>query len=307
MSEKVYSFGQGVPTYNGIPMIGAFQKDFSGSTYYVDGNCGIDDQRYGKSLKKPYKTLAYAFDVSHSDIARGSDRWARRNTVFIAGDTFTETLVAFPQKTDVIGIGSYDSNKQAGIIGNHAPVNAGIGTRFFNVWFKGPAVASPLITLTAACSGMEVEGCVFDAHASTTTAITSTASPYMKVRHSRFQGAFATAYISIAAGEAGGTVIRDNVMGDGAAVGILISNSATTSWRSVIKDNFIQTGTITIDDNSDLFYIVGNDLISAGAGATVGTMADAMQCDINPFRASGNRLACSNVCGIVVPPVDSTT
>jgi phage-related protein len=95
-------------------------------------------------------------------------------------------------------------------------------------------------------------------------------------------------------------------MGDGAAVGILIT-SATTTWRSVIKDNFIQAGTITIDDNTDLFYIIGNDLISSAVGATVGTMANEMQCDINVFRASGNRLACSNVCGIVVPPVDSTT
>jgi hypothetical protein len=281
--------------------------DGSGTAYFVDNNYGSDSNS-GDSWEKPLKTFARATTLNNIDIARGADRWARRNAIFYCADTETATIVAFPNKCDVIGCGSYDANKMAGITGNHAPVNAAnYGTRFYNIWFKGPAVASPLVTLASTSSGIEFENCVFDAHASTTTGITATASPFLKVRSCRFQGAFATAYISIGAGESGATVIRDCIMGDGAAVGILVDSGATASWRSVIKDNFIQTGTITIDENSDLYYIIGNDLISAAAGATVGTMANAMQCDINVFRASGNRLACSNVCGIVVPPVDSTT
>lgn len=276
-----------------------------GTVYYCDNNAG-NDAYDGLSIDYPFKTLAKAAAVSHADMNR-RNRWARRNTIYYFADTETATLVAFPQKTDIVGLGSYDANKMAGITGNHAPVNTAYGTRFFNIWFKGPAVASPLITLTNATSGVEFIGCCFDAAAQTTTGITATAHPFLRVRQCRFQGAFATAYISIGAGEAGGLVVRDCIMGDGAAVGILINSGTTTSWRAVIKDNFIQAGTITIDDNSDLMYVIGNDLISAGAGATVGTMADAMQCDINVFRASGNRLACSNVCGIVVPPVDSTT
>jgi hypothetical protein len=290
----------------GVPLF-PYGVDPSGKQYFVAGNYGSDGNT-GESWDAAFKTLAAAIAANNANIAASSRGWAARNTMFISGDTFTETLVAFPNKCDVIGVGSYDANLMPGIIGNHAPVNAGnYGTRFINVHFKGPAVASPLITLASTSSGVQFIASLFDAHASTTTAITSTAHPFMKVKDCAFQGAFATAYISIAAGEAGRTVIQDNRMGDAVAVGILINSGTTCSWRSIIDRNIIQAGTITIDDNSDLFYVTRNELISAAAGATVGTMADAMMCDINVFRASNNRLSCSNVCGIVVPPVDSTT
>lgn len=303
-----YKFGSGIPTWNGIPMIGGFRPDTSGSTYFVDNNSGIDDARYGKSWEKPYKTLAYAIGISNADIARGSDRWARRNTIYYCADTETADLVAFPNKCDVIGCGSYDANKKAGITGNHVPVNTGnYGSRFFNIWFKAPADASPVVTLASTSSGIEFYNCTFSATATTTIGIQATASPFLKIYGCRFEGAWVTAAISIAAGEAGSTEIVGNDILQSAAVGILINASTTSSWPSTIKDNLIQAGTITIDDNSDLFYITGNELISAAACGTVGTMADAAQCDLNVFRASNNRLACSNVCGVVVPPVDSTT
>jgi len=281
--------------------------DVSGKQYFVAGNYGSDGNN-GESWDDAFKTVAKAITISNANIAASSRGWAARNTIFISGDYFDEDLVAFPAKCDVIGVGSYDANLMPGLYGNHAPVNASnYGSRWFNVMFTSGAVASPLITLTNATSGLTLVNCLLRAHASTTTGITSTASPFLQVLNSRFDGAFATAYISIAAGEAGGTRIVGNEMVNAAAVGILVNNSTTTSWASVIKDNFIQAGTITIDDNSDLFYIVNNELVSLAAGATVGTMANEMQCDINVFRASGNRLACSNVCGVVVPPVDSTT
>jgi hypothetical protein len=290
----------------GVPLF-PYGVDPSGKQFFVAGNYGSDGNP-GDSWDASFKTLAAAIAANNANVAASSRGWAARNTMFISGDYFSENLVAFPNKCDVIGVGSYDANIMPGIVGNHAPVNAGnYGTRFINVMFKGPAVASPLVTLASSSSGIKFVKCLMDAHASTTTGILSTAHPFLEVVGCRFQGAFATAYISMGAGEAGGTRIVGNEMVDAAAVGILINISTTTSWRAVIKDNFIQAGTIVIDDNSDLFYVINNDLVSAAAGATVGTMANEMQCDINVFRASGNRLACSNVTGIVVPPVDSTT
>jgi hypothetical protein len=254
-----------------------------GSVYYVEGNAGKDNKS-GTSIDGALQTLTAACAISHADIGRRA-RWAKRNTIYCFGDTFTENLVAFPQKTDIVGLGSYNANKSAGLIGNHAPVNAGIGTRIFNMWLKGPAVASPLVALTAACGGAEFIGCTFDAAAQTTIAIQATASPYLKVRACRFQGAFATSYIALLAGEAGATVIRDNIMGDSAGTGITMLSTTTSSWRSMIKDNFIQSAGQCIDDESDLFYIVGNTLVTAATVAFGGAAA----IDANAARSVGNQ------------------
>jgi hypothetical protein len=299
------NFPHGI-TSMGVPILGSGQ-DVSGKTWFVDGNMG-NDGNTGDSWDRPFLTLAKAFAVSHADIADSSQKhWARRNTIYVAGDTFAETLVAFPQKTDVIGVGSYDANPRAGITGHHAPVNTAIGTRFFNIHWKAEATASPIITLASDSAGIEFYNCVFDGVVGTvTTGITATAATFLKVQDCEFWGVFATAAISFGAGAA----VRAEIIGNritGATIGILINASTTFAYDCIVDRNIICAATITIDDNADLAYVTNNELISAGAGATVGTMADAMQCDINVFRASNNRLACSNVCGIVVPPVDSTT
>lgn len=284
MSIKKYNLDSSLVDYiDNLGMGVEARGALGGSVYYVEANSG-KDSRGGTSIDGALQTLAAAIAMSHADIGRRA-RWARRNTIYCFGDAFTEDLVAFPQKTDIVGLGSYNGNKGAGLIGNHAPVNAGIGTRIFNMWLKGPAVASPLVDLTAACGGAELIGCTLDAAAQTTIGIRATASPFLKVRACRFQGAFATSYIALLAGEAGGTVIRDNVMGDSAGTGITTLSTTTSSWRSAIKDNFIQSAGQCIDDESDLLYIVGNTLITAATVAFGGTAA----IDANAARSVGNQ------------------
>jgi hypothetical protein len=301
---RLTSFPKGIQVC-GVPFYGGAGQDNSGTTYFVDNNCGSDSND-GLSWEAPLKTFARAVVLNNIDIARGSDRWARRNTIYYAADTETATIVAFPNKCDVIGVGSYDANSKPGITGNHAPVNPGnYGTRFFNIWFKGPAVASPIITLANSSSGIQFHGCTFSATSTTTTAITSTASPFLKIFNCRFEGAVATATISIGAGEAGGTEIVGNDILESAAVGILVNAATTTSWRSVIKDNLIQAATLTVDDNSDLFYIINNRLISAAAVTTIATCAEAS--DINAKRGSGNYLTADNVTNVLWPYTDTTT
>lgn len=268
-----YSFNKDLPTFNGIPMIGAFQKDFSGSTYFVDNNSGADGNS-GKSWATPFKTLAKAIAVSNIDIARGSDRWARRNTIFYAADTETATLVAFPNKCDVIGVGSYDANTKPGITGNHAPVNAGnYGTRFYNVWFKSPAVASPIITLASSSSGIQFHGCTFDGSAGTVTrGLLATASPFLVVNGCDFFGTFATGYIGFGTGDTAGTVISNNTMHGSAGLGIATVTGTTSSYQTIVKENFISVTTtgITIDDEANsstgILYCYDNILMN---GATL--------------------------------------
>jgi hypothetical protein len=272
----------------GVPLYGSGQ-DISGSTYFVDNNSGSDSND-GLTWESAFKTLAYATTISNLDIARGSDRWARRNTIYYCADTETATLTAFPNKCDVIGVGSYDANSKPGITGNHAPVNTGnYGTRFFNIWFKSPAVASPIITLASTSSGIQFHGCTFDGSAGTvTSAILATASPFLKVIDCEMFGAFATSYISFGAGVAASTKISGNMMTGSAGIGIIVASNTTSSYPSVVKDNIIviTDNSLCIDDDSDLFYYVDNRLMNQG---TVTAWAHhTAVADVNADFAVGN-------------------
>ena len=287
---------------NGIstPLVigGAGQWDGSGSALFVDCNSGSDSND-GSSWDRALKTFARATTLNNIDIARGSDRWARRNAIFLAADTTTETLIAFPNKCDVIGVGSYDANKKPGITGNHVPVNASnYGTRFINVWFKAPAVASPIITLASTSSGIEFIGCTFDGVAGTvTTGITATASSFLKVINCEFFGAFATSNISIGAGAMVQAVITGNTMEGSLGTGIVISGSATFTYASLIKDNFIAATGKAINDASGLMYIVNNRLVTAAAQGTAGA-----GCIVGGAKTmQDNRISASDVANAVVP------
>ena len=238
-----------------------------GVDYYVDNNVGTGGD--GLTWKTPMKNLSVAIAASNKSIGLASNRfWARRNRIFFCGDLETVDLTVFPSKCDVIGVGSYDANTQAGIAGNHAPVNASnYGTRFVNIWFKAPAVASPIVTLANTSSGTQFIGCMFDGILGTVTSgILSTAHPFMKVIGCTFQGTFATSCISFGTGEAGGTVIDGNWMAGSASTGIVAAADTTTSFPSIIKENTIVVtdSSVCINDASNLFYCVNNRLINQG-------------------------------------------
>jgi len=249
---------------------GATAPDGSGSYYFVDGNSGSDGND-GKSWATAYKTLTVAFAASHANIASASDRWARRNTIYIAGDRFDEDLVAFPQKTDVIGVGSCDAYPMPGISGNHAPVNTHYSTRFINIRFE-PGASSDIVTLTSSGSGCEFDGCVFVGVFGSYTApsaIDATAHPLLRIRNCRFEGAFSGDVIDIGAGDASGTEIVGNTIVGGADNGIVITEVATVagmSSRGVIADNYIEVADKVIDTRAEsVFNCIGNRCISGEA------------------------------------------
>jgi len=269
---SITNFPHGISSF-GIPIFGNGQQDISGTTFFVDNNYG-NDGNDGLSLDAPLKTFARATILNNIDIARGADRWARRNTIYLMADTETATLTAFPNKCDVIGVGSYDANTKPGITGHHAPVNTGnYGTRFINVWFKGVATATPIVTLASTSSGIQFIGCTFDGVAGTVThAIKATASPFLKVIGCDIFGLFATAYIGFGTGDTAGTVIKDNWMHGSDCIGIVNVTGTTSSYQTLVENNVISvTGTgLCVDDEANgstgILYLVGNRFMN---GATL--------------------------------------
>lgn len=280
---------------------GRMIKTGVGREFFVSNNFG-DDNNDGSSWDKAFKTLAAAITANNADIAADKYGWDSRNKIYLTAGTTTETLVAFPNKCDVIGVGSYDANDMPGITGNHAPVNAGnYGTRFFNILFHGAAVAGPIITLASTSSGIQAIECLFDAPVSGTTntrAILATASPFLKVINCGFRGPFSADYITFGTGEAGGTQIIGNTMQDSAANGIVLGSGTTASWRGLIRNNFIQCAGITINTQAtSVFNVADNNLISAaavGAGSYV----------IDLSYASNNYLTGNDV-SVVIPDIST--
>lgn len=257
-------------------------------TYYVDGNVSASGDG---SADYPYSTLAAAITASDAAIASASNRWwARRNRIYICGDTLTEDLVKFPTKCDVIGVGSYDANTRAGLYGHHVPVGEAFGTRFFNVHFRGKAAASPLITLGSSTGGIQFHGCGFDGTLGTMTiGIQATASPGLEVIDCDFFGTFVTSYITFGAGQVGRVRILRNRMLGTAAKGIVIPGTITASWIPVIDGNIIRATGLWIDDDSDAFVITNNRGIT---DVNTATFTDGF--DFSQILAAGNIQTGSN-------------
>ena len=255
--------------------------------YFVDGNKLTSGP--GTTMKSAYNTLAEAIAASDISIAKSSNRWwARRNRIFVVGDTLSETLVKYPTKCDIIGLGAYDTNPMPGITGHHVPIGESYSTRWFNVCFKGIAAAAPIHTITSVTGGLEFHGCILDAAAGTlTSGILATASMGLVVNDCDFRGTFATSYISYGAGNAGRTKIVNNRMLGTAAIGIVADISMTgTTGAHLIDDNIIDATGLVIDDNSDLFFITNNQLFTDADPTADLTGA----VDINMTRASNNRV-----------------
>jgi len=279
------NFPSGLP--GGVSLYGqVVGPGTSGTSYFVDGNSG-DDGHNGTSWEDAFKTLAVAFAASHADIARGSDRWARRNTVYIAGDTFTETLIIFPQKTDVVGVGSYGGFPQPGILGNHAPVNTAIGCRFFNVAFE-PVTAAAIMTLAGTTHHAEFHGCSFKANGTliAATAIDTTACPHLVIEGCEFIGNYSGDVIDIGAGDVSSTRIIGNTIIGGLNDGIVETGTATIAGnrRGLIADNYISVAARPLVTNATSVYdVINNRLISAAA---LTTTSDVYVIDLT--FASGN-------------------
>ena len=261
----------GLYQYGGQPV--GSQPDGSGTTYFVDNNSGLDTYD-GKSWAHAFKTLSRAVTVSNVDIARGSDRWARRNTIYFAGDRLVEDLTALPNKADVIGVGSCDSFKGGCIAGNHT-IASGTGTRFYNMGFEPGASADIFTFSTAGSSGVEFHGCEFRATYSTFTAVSAidvTNCVGLKLYGNEFRGEFSGDVIDIGAGAVNHMVIKDNLIVGGANDGIVVTGATTITGgqMAAIIGNQIYVNNVTISDGADSTFLVNQNICvtPAAYGAT---------------------------------------
>ncbi len=290
---SITNFPGGFP--GGVTLHGNYVGGSSGSIYFVDGNSGNDGNN-GTSWEDAMKTLAVAIAASDVDIARGSDRWARRNVIYCVGDRLTETLTTFPDKCDIVGVGSVDGFIGCGLRGNHAPVSS-FGTRFFNMHFD-PTSAADIITLDSTDSFIEFHSCRFKAAGAATAvgAIDSTACQGLKVEGCDFMGAFSGDVIDIGAGAANMTRIVDNNIIGGADNGIVITGVATVtgSERGLIAYNDISVADKVIDTRAvSVFDCMRNTCIS---GEALGGSSYV----IDLTFAAGNLITCNDV-SVTVP------
>ena len=266
--------------------------------YFVDGNVSATGNG---TIDHPYKTLAEAIAASDAAMALSANRWwARRNRIYCCGDTLTEDLVKFPTKCDVIGCGSYNSNTMLGLSGMHVPVGEAFGTKFYNIMFVAHAHAAPIITLTggdASPNGVQFHGCLFDGTAGTmTSAILSTAHPFLVVDDCDFVGTFATSYITFGTGEAGRTRITNNRMLGTAAKGIVVGAGATAAWMPLIQGNTIMATGKPIDDAANIFFVVNNRLMT---DIDIAATTDGYTFDLS--KACGNILTGDSGVAATVP------
>jgi len=239
---------------NGIDLYGGLgMPAIQGKVYYVEGNVGLDTQD-GLSWDKAKKTLASAITASNASIANADEKgYASRNTIFVKADRLDEDLVIFPNKCDVIGVGSCDAYVGAGILGNHVPANAdNYGTRFINMNFF-PQANGDIITIASSSSGVQFINCVGIGVWGAITApsfIDITASPMAKIIGCKLFGAFSGDVIDVGAGDASGMEIVDNKIIGGADNGIVITGVATVAGamsRGTIARNEIQVADKVID------------------------------------------------------------
>lgn len=299
---NITNYPNGVSSFGNILYGSAQQVDSSGRTYYCDGNSGGDGND-GLSWATAKKTLASVFALSNTDIARSDQKhWARRNTIFIAGDKFVENLTIYPTKADVIGVGSNDAEYGASIQGTHVPDNAAFGTRFIGVNFTVPSAGGDMHTITSSGgAGIGFFNCVFDAHQSTkaTGAILATVSHSLRIENCVFKGGFSDAVIELGAGIGNGTIIKNNII-HGANIGIDVNSSFTTAdWASYIIGNKFRTTLACINDASSKFQIIDNRGVTLAAKGS--SFAGAIVGDVD--LSLGNRFTATDANNVHWPAV----
>jgi len=276
----------------------------AGYVFYVDGNLG-DDDNDGSSWGSSFQTLAVALAASNTAIGSGEFGWTSRNRIYAKGDDFTEDLVLLSQKTNVIGVGSFDQWSKPALIGNHIPVGTtcGLGTHFYNFHMKAPAAGGDIWTLGSAVSSFGLYNCTVDAQSTTaaTGGVVATASPFLQLHGNEFVGKFSDAVIEMATGSARGTYISGNYI-EGANNGIetaagTTDGSGATERYIRIEDNTIITTAIGINDVADIAYIKNNNVFTGNAKGTTGF--GAIQGNLQ--RGQGNRITTSDANNVEWP------
>jgi hypothetical protein len=241
-----------------------------GTVYYVDGNKSTAGTGTG-SWDNAFNTLSAALAASHANIAVSSRRaWATRNTIFVIGDFITEDLTKLAQKTDIIGLGSTNQYKKAGILGDHvieaATTAHYMGCRIINMHFRGDG-GGILFDVPINQNGIEFIGCEFQQNGGETIGLRLGGNHDTKVIGCVFRPdtsgvAFSTAAVQVlnGAGDLTNVNIDGNQIYSG---GIGVDWDETASINCWINDNYMYTTGIGIDEEGDGVRVIGNRMITA--------------------------------------------
>lgn len=265
--------------------------------YFVDGNVA-NTSGDGLSWDNPMQSLSEAITVSNVSIQATTNRWwARRNRIFALGDhELDEDLTIFPEKCDIIGVG-YDVEPGPTLVGHHniASIATGFarGTRWFNFRFQNDS-ANETFDLPTLSYAIEYYGCVFE------PLLTGSSHAILLVDDNRgFKMIGCRILVSVAGSPAAGIfaegikvtgngqhdiVIQGNFIKATEGIHIVSTAAAYNGW---IDNNVIHATALTINDESDLFVVTDNRLIS---DASVSLVAGGGGIVCNELLASGNKL-----------------
>ena len=262
--------------------------------WYVDGN--VVSSGDGRTWGTAFKTLTEGLAAAQAyQTTSGNRAWAHRSKIYCVGDKFTEDLVIFAEKTDIIGVGSCNAGKKPCLVGNHVPVTTTTGgTRWIN-WQFEEVDNGIMFILTSVNVGIEFHDCVFSSRSTVaTTGIQATAVYSFRVENCQFEaagaaGGFSTGCIVLKSGVSDNQIFRNNQFAGG--LGIVIDNGVTNvAGRIWIENNHFYNTTFCIDDNSDggtgIAAVIENFAISLGVVANV--------FDINLLLAIGNKTSGSD-------------
>ena len=237
------------------------------TAFYVDGNAGRDSNN-GKSWNKAVKTIAKAIALADDDIAV-TNHWDRRNRIYVNGGAYTESLIRFPEKTDIIGVGITDFLAKAKITGVQVPATGVMGCRWHNIAFQN-VTAAETVKLATGNHGAGFYNCDFLGNGTTTIGLLSTNNVDLTVENCRFYGNGDANLKQLIGISIAGTTQNSNlrIVGNwiNAAVGITVADSNVVS--GLIANNFLDVTTLAIDENADLCLVVGNRWISAAVVAS---------------------------------------
>jgi hypothetical protein len=232
--------------------------------YFVDLNVSATGDG---SMQSPFATIAEAITASNTSIGLTANRWwARRNRIFVMGDGITESITVLPEKCDIIGCGA-DLVPYPRIIGHHTIAAAKVGCRIINIGFQldGAGVG---ITIPAGCHGFQIIGGMMQpAAAGNTVGVQITNSALVRIEgFDLYQNpaAYGTGICAVGIAIAGTSANHQTVIKDcyiNATEGIDVVSGAP-AYDSRIEGCTIHAVVLTIDDNSDQFYVINNRLIT---------------------------------------------
>jgi hypothetical protein len=292
MSERVLTVGgrSASKPISDFLQVNDYQGPKAGQ-YYVDGNVAATGNG---SPDHPFATLTEAFTASNAAMRLAANRWwARRSQIFVCGDGIEEDLTTLPEKCDVIGCG-YDIYPFPRIIGHHhiaAIASTGAkGCRFINMgWICDDAAA--LFTFPAIVHGLQfIGGLMTPLAAGSTIAISMTdiacvVIDGLRIAPSGGGGLFAEG-IKIAGTQGHEVVIKNSDIY--ATEGIHVTATATTG--GIITNNDIYATGLTVNDESSLFRVTNNRLVTAANPTNAGTGGIVA----NKLLAAGNKLTGSS-------------